>query len=488
VFTYGQFLISIVSGFVLFPWAIYSIGAHDYGLWLATGELIGYVVLSDFGVLAALPWLVAKAAVDADSTVTGRLTSAAWLIGLWVSSGACVAGALASIYPFADPTWEVVRGPLMVVFFCTVLSTPLRIYQAVLVGVQDVFYVSSVGLVQSLLTVILTALSLLNHGGIIGLAWALGGPPILGGFACWTRVRWRYALWLAWYWPKPGELWALFCEGLGPWLASFGVRLLSGGNSIILSLAQQPTEATILATTAKIANVALPVFGTIPDSASIGLTQLHAEGKQERTQATVRCLVLMYWLLVGALLVGLMAGNGGFVQWWVGPNLYAGTVCNISLAILTGLFLVAGGYLKLVAAVAYRPLVGTLSLVYGLLAVGAAWVGFAVGGLVGMIGGQIVVTVVFALPCGLWLLTRVYAVGGCWLMQLFVAWFLRSLPALTLAVLVGACADGIAIVLGTCVAFLLYGFSVRPLLAQVDWPTPVRRWLERGRLLTTRAT
>ena len=47
-FQYAQLVLAIVTGVVLFPLTIRAVGVHDFGLWLATGEVVGY--------LSIYPW------------------------------------------------------------------------------------------------------------------------------------------------------------------------------------------------------------------------------------------------------------------------------------------------------------------------------------------------------------------------------------------------------------------------------------------------
>src|SRR5712664_4968554 len=60
-FTYAQLGLAMMSGLVLIPFVLSALGQRSYGLWLATGELLAYAGMLDFGVVAMLPWLIAQA-------------------------------------------------------------------------------------------------------------------------------------------------------------------------------------------------------------------------------------------------------------------------------------------------------------------------------------------------------------------------------------------------------------------------------------------
>ena len=58
-FQYAQVILALVTGVVLFPLTIRAVGVDAFGLWLASGEVVGYLLLGDLGVFAVLPWLIA---------------------------------------------------------------------------------------------------------------------------------------------------------------------------------------------------------------------------------------------------------------------------------------------------------------------------------------------------------------------------------------------------------------------------------------------
>src|SRR5438128_21981 len=63
-FSYVQFALGIVTGFVLVPLILRYLGVRTFGLWLACGELIAYLALTDAGgyALAGAPAVPVAAA------------------------------------------------------------------------------------------------------------------------------------------------------------------------------------------------------------------------------------------------------------------------------------------------------------------------------------------------------------------------------------------------------------------------------------------
>src|ERR687886_551967 len=85
-FTYGQFAVAIVSGIILVPLVLHYIGPRVWGLWLATGELLGYAGMADLGILGVLPWMIAEVDGRQDRTSMRRLVGD----GVWVGSAIAV--------------------------------------------------------------------------------------------------------------------------------------------------------------------------------------------------------------------------------------------------------------------------------------------------------------------------------------------------------------------------------------------------------------
>ena len=55
VLGYGSQAAMLVSGIWLTPLFLNHVGQHDYGLWLVGTQLLTYLTLTDFGVVALLP-------------------------------------------------------------------------------------------------------------------------------------------------------------------------------------------------------------------------------------------------------------------------------------------------------------------------------------------------------------------------------------------------------------------------------------------------
>jgi len=177
--------------------------------------------------------------------------------------------------------------------------------------------------------------------------------------------------------------------------------------------------------------------------------------------------------------------NATFVRMLMGPDLYAGSAVNAAIGLNLILGAIVTGLFKVVGSVAFRPLIGLSTLIYGVLAVTFSLALGSPFGLVGAVLGTAVATVLFALPLGLWLLPKAYPIHLWELGTWWLSWALRSLPFLAAAALIS---HRLADQTGWCLAAtaavgVLFLVTSGPVIADVPWPVTARRILVRCRVI-----
>ena len=187
-FAYVNFGVALVSGIVLVPLILRSLGTRPYSLWLTTGELLIYAGMLDFGVLTMLPWMVAQADGRDDVAEIRCILSRA--LAITVGAGmllAAVVLAAWTIVPSAlalgKADFEVVAGPLLVVVAAMVATYPAKIFHAALVGLQDVRFTGCLAVCQTALSVGLTVWLLAAGYGLYAIAAAAALPPAAAAVA-----------------------------------------------------------------------------------------------------------------------------------------------------------------------------------------------------------------------------------------------------------------------------------------------------------------
>ena len=414
VFTYGQVLLAIGAAFVVTPAVLRALGARPYGLWLSSGELVGYFLLLDFGVFAILPWLIADADGRRDSAGLRRILAhglavAVALLALLLLLAAACWRWLPVVLHLTPADWHALAGPLALLTALLAVNLPVNIFTPVLVGLQDVYFLGLLGLLKALLGPVLT-LSLLwtGHGFYaLALGTALGAP--LTGAAAFFRLR-RLAPGLLRDWPRP--TWRgvarLFRESIGAWLGGAGVQMMERSSAVVLTFLGSPATVPVLVCTSRVGQMLTQMAWVLPDSALVGLAQLGGEGKPERVREVILSIIRFSLMLAGLMACVVLAINPAFVRIWVGRRFFGGLPLNLLLAMEVFTATLTHALVTVVAVQGHRLSVGLATLgqgaVYLLLALGLT----RRYALEGLLVADLIAPLCSTVPLGLWVLHSRY--------------------------------------------------------------------------------
>ena len=491
-FTYVQYGLAIGGSLVLIPMAISIVGARHYGLWLATGELLGYAAMADLGVIGVLPWMIAEADGRRDRAALRSLVANGLVVGALVGMAyAAVAAALWTVMPDALGLTADDRGvvgpALALVAFAAVLTYPLRVFNAVLIGLQDAAFNGVLGVTQSLLNVGIAMAMLWNGYGILSLAAAAAVSSSVIGVASLGRACVLAPdLFTRWPRPKPAAIGHLLSNGVGGWLGAFGWQL-AASSGLIIGFVGHPEWIAAYAVTAKLGTLSTQLAWVLPDSGLVGLAQLHGEPDRNwRVQEVVLMLLRLHLLLAGAAACALLAFNPAFVRLWIGSSLFGGLLLN---AVLAGVVLshsFTHGLVTMASALGARMRTGIVVLVNGLLYVGGAVLLGRAWELPGVAGAAILAALLTSVPAGILLLRATAGVGAGATLGVVLSWAPRMAPAAIAALAVGILSPRLGLAL-TVVASggvgLLYVWLMRPLYAGLPLDPRLSRWLVSLRLV-----
>jgi hypothetical protein len=485
-FGYAQFGLALVSGFLLVPLVLQRVGTQAYGVWLAVGELVAYAALADLGVVNVLPWLVAERDGRGDQEGIRRMVATGAVLalcaGLAFASIAALLLALAPRVAQLDPaTRTALAGPVALTVLGVALAYPLRVFQALLLGLQDVGFTGMLAISQVALNLVVVIGMLLAGYGLYALAMGAVLPTLCTGVACLVRTRARSPQLLrGWRMPSPGEVRHLAVQGFGAWTAAFGWRLVAASSSLVLLSVAGPEAVVVLACTAKLGEVAMQMSWQLPDAALVGLAHLSGEARERVGEVSAQLIRLT---LVGSAAVacGVLAFNAVFVSLWVGADRFGGWGLNLALAAvvlghsLSHALMVVGSTLGgRVAAGLALVLQGVVQLGCALL-FGRAWgpLGVALAALAG------IATV--ALPAGMQLMRRHASLNARELWhRVFAGVVARCGPLLVLGAVAGPLLTRAGLTV-TLVAAPLLGLLflrvVAPLLRTLPLPARLRESL-----------
>jgi O-antigen/teichoic acid export membrane protein len=371
-FGYLRFGLALAAALAVVPFVVGQLGPRVYGFWLASGEVLGYAAMADFGLLGTMPWLVAEADGRRDRAAVRRLMSNAaaatvGLLAVYVAGVVLLWSVLPGVLRLAGHERDLVLGPFVLVAAVGALGMPLRVFTVTLAGLQDVKFQGIVGAAAWAADVVLTIV-LLNLGyGLYALAAAAAFPGLAAGAAALVRVR-LVAPDLLRGWPRPrvADLSRLFRESLGGWLSQWGWRLTSATDGIILANVGNPVAVTSLAMTSRLGHMLMQMSWMPGDSALVGLANLHGEREPARLRAAVVALLRVNIALAGAAVCVVLAANPGFVAWWMPGDLFAGDRVNGLLATALMLSSIAHAVIIVTGVLGRRMLVGVATLASGI--------------------------------------------------------------------------------------------------------------------------
>jgi O-antigen/teichoic acid export membrane protein len=380
-------------------------------------------------------------------------------------------------------------GPLGILVVVTGLTYPLRVFRAVLTGIQDVHFNGMLSVAQAVLSVLLTAVLLVRGHGLYAIAIASAVPVFIVFAAALVRTAMIAPdLFKGWKVPSPPTLRPLVTNGVGVWLSGIGYHLLAASNSLVLTFLGHPEWAVVYACTAKLSAMCTQLVWIPPDSALIGLAQLHGEGTgHDRLRAVVLLMLRLHLLLSGGAACALLAMNPAFVSVWVGPELFAGVNLNVLLCAGIIVYSLVHGLITTASVLGDRMTVGIVVLVNGLVQVPLALVFGRNWGLVGIAAAGLVAAAVTAIPACVVLLRSSTALRATHVMHaLLVPWCMRVAALLVTAAVIGSFHRSIGPVGTFAIGTLLgcaYIWHMRPLYRGLPLDPRWSAWLVRARLL-----
>ncbi|HEU0302242.1 MAG TPA: hypothetical protein VFR37_22485 [Longimicrobium sp.] len=492
-FGYLQFGLALASGILVVPFVLRSVGSEAYGVWLGFGELVAYSAMADLGVLGVLPWLVAEADGRGDREEMRTLVSA----GVVAATLAAVVFALLALGLLAlapgitgvsGAQRAQVIGPLMLLVAGMAAAYPVRVFHALLIGLQDVAFAGRLGVAQAVLNVALI-LGLLAAGqGLYALAAAASVPTLFVACASWVRAR-RIApeLLRGWRWPSARLLGSVTAQGIGGWIGGLGWRMISAtSNLVILSIAG-PVAAVTYALTARLADVLTQMSWQVPDAGLVGLAQLKGEGQAERARQIVISILRLTLIGAGVVACAVLAFNPSFVSLWVGPGRFAGLTTNALVAAGAIALSLGHSLFTTAATLGARVQVGFATVAQGIVHLAAAVLLGRLFGLPGVAAATLLGTALVAYPAGVHYLRRVTGLGHADLWRGALApWSARAALLLLLGLAVGIAGWRAAVwpplLLAPGLA-VLYVWWMRPLYAGLPLPERLRPVLARLRLV-----
>jgi O-antigen/teichoic acid export membrane protein len=337
VMNYGYQALLVMAGFWLMPFYLGHIGQHDYGLWLVGTQLLTYLTLTDFGVVALLPIETACA--------TGRAGGSAQAEDLPEIVGRSVrivmyqlpiVALLALIMWLLIPAkWGDLRGPLAVALLAFVIGFPLRILPAVLQGLQDLAYANGLQSVVWIFSSFATVAMILAGWKLYALAlgWLITQVAMTPLYFYRLNTRFPGVL------PRrlPPVVWeAIRVQlGKGSWIsiAQIAQLLMNNTDLLIIGRVLSPAAVVPYSFTGKLPGVLGNQASMLMHTAAPALCELKTSESRQRVFQALSALNQAMLTFSGLVFCVTVVVNHWFVDWWVAARQYGEQYGGISLTL-----------------------------------------------------------------------------------------------------------------------------------------------------------
>lgn len=435
---YVSMALALVVGLWLTPFFLRHLGQEDYGVWLMIGQAMTYLGLMDLGVVALLPretaFAVGRAgsaegAIDIPEIVGRTIRLVLWQLPF-------VAVIAAAAWFFFPAQMRGAAGPLAWLLALFVVRFPLRVFQEVLVGLQDLAFIGKIQLIGFILTTASTVSLVLAGWGLHALVvgWGIGQfvPAIVSVWR--LRRRFPFAL--------PSSLPPLpwkSAKGLlanGGWVsvAQLAHLFVYGSDVLILGYLLGPAAVVPYACTGKLVSVLQHQPQLIMETARPALSELRASRERDRLHTVTSALTLFALLVGGLIACGVAVTNRGFTILWVGEDLFGGAALTVALVANMLLRLWNATAINAIFAFGYERRISLTTLADGLLTCGLMVALVPWLGLIGAPIASMVSVVLISLP---WNLSALATEGRVSLLRQVLGlagWFVRFSVVLGLAI------------------------------------------------------
>jgi O-antigen/teichoic acid export membrane protein len=343
VMTYGYQGLLVLVGLWLMPFYLGHIGQHDYGLWLVGTQLLTYLTLTDFGVVALLPLETAYA--------TGRAGGAEKADDLPQIVGQTIrivllqlpiVTVLAVILWLTIPAeWIGLRWPLAIVLFAFIIAFPLRIFPALLQGLQDLTFANGLQTATWAAGTAVTVLMVLAGWNLYALALGWLISQIVPTPMYFYRMRKRFPQVL----PRrlPPLIWSAAKSQLGKgfWIsvAQVAQLLITNTDILIIGTMLGPAAVVPYSFTGKLPGVLGNQAWILMHTAVPALCELKTGETRQRIFQVLAALSQGMLAFSGFLVCVVLVINHWFVDWWIASKHYGEQYAGFALtaAILTSM-------------------------------------------------------------------------------------------------------------------------------------------------------
>ena len=340
VFSYVAMLYTIISGFLLVPMYLRFIPVELYGAWLATGNVVNWLLIMDPGVLPVIIQRVGQSAGANDLKAIGEYAATSIFITVLIVLCVFLTGYICSlsVAKWVSLTDEVLASELQQNFLIAVMASSIMLFAysvgAVNHGLLGSFANGVSLLVANATSLMITVILLFKGAGLfsISIGMVVRAMIILGGGL----------VYLLWRCRRDFIVFALsksrikeVCGLLSVFsLGRIGSILSKNMDAFLLARFVGPEWVSVFVLTGRGLRLAEMILMRMGNAIRPSLSHLLGAKDQSKVRSiVVRLMSLILWML-GIVLGGFLALNDDFVRIWVGQEFFAGKLVSNLLCVL----------------------------------------------------------------------------------------------------------------------------------------------------------
>lgn len=329
-------LIAALQSILLLPLYLRFIGAETYGVWLATGEILLWMVAFDCGIPNLMIQRIGSAHAQGRTSDIGRhfATCLALLSGvaivlsvvLWVA-----APIVAQMVAQGNSSPESLIGPLRLAALATGMVLLNYVFQGLARALQLTALPNMAAVVSTLAGFGTTYGLLMGGHGLQAIAIGLvvrSAGTLLGGIAAvllssgFRSARRGF---------RPSRKVAVEYIRETPLLLTSGLAyaLMTNSQIVIANFVLGPMAAVLLSTARRLSDLIKSVLDMASYSTEGGLAHLFGSGDRTKAVKVLRELDERYHVLALAMLAGFVAVNSAFVPLWTSGQFHPGYAITI---------------------------------------------------------------------------------------------------------------------------------------------------------------
>ncbi len=472
---------AMLVGLWLTPFFLRTLGTKDFGVWLVGLQVLNFLLLIDFGIIAVVARDVGHATgLEQVDPGSGELaTFLARTVKVILAQTVLVGLAALGVFLYRPVATVGLRGPIALVLVVFTVSYPFRLFPVVLQGLQDLKFLGKLRLYLWALSTALTVVLLILGARFYALACGWCVQQLGHDFVAYLRLRrLRPDLLTREAFQQAGPLrlrW--FARGFWVSVGQAAYTFLAGADVLIVAHALGPATVVIYSCTAKLINVLQNQPQLLAAVALPGLSHMKTSEPRGRILRATTSLTQAIVLLAGAVFCTLLAVNRQFVTLWVGASFFGGML-------LTGLMLLNFLVRQIDATLAialfalgYEKASAIRCLADGVVSVAVASLLVGRFGMAGVVAGFLSGALFVAIPTDLFLVIREFDISLLQAVRPYTAYLWRvaliACGGLALTVPLGA-----PRIFNLMTITLLMGLAYAAVVFPYVWGTPLREYIE----------